>query len=411
MRGLSLSFVSALGLALAACGAPANSDRDATRCAEMKSSLEGCLGGAAPDLDCATLTPSDVSRIQGAMDTFSCTGLGQGITLDGDPKSASCRMYGVGCTTATNEAPEHRPTRFPIVLVNGIDDSPLFRWSDRIQRTLREDGGHTVALATLPPWSPVKTRGPALWKRIQEVRAETHAAKVNLVCHSLGGLDCRYVASPAGLVWDADDVDAKEVAGAIASVTTVATAHHGTRAADVLMGLAPDGDRQKLADALVALLGGALGSGRSVEDPHVRDGLAAITTEEAERFSREMVDAEGVYYQSWAGYSRPFGAASAEHDAAVVRECASDDVAHDYMALPLAPFADVVGKASDGTPIPNDGLVAVASAKWGKFRGCVPADHMEQLGQRNLPDVNVRTGFDVARFYASVAADLAERGF
>ena len=47
---------------------------------------------------------------------------------------------------------------------------------------------------------------------LPEVRAETHAAKVNLVCHSLGGLDCRYVASPAGLVWDADDVDAKEVA-------------------------------------------------------------------------------------------------------------------------------------------------------------------------------------------------------
>lgn len=411
MRARSMIFVVGVATFAFACGAPANSDRDGARCAEMKSTLEGCLGGAAPELDCATLTPSDVSRIQGAMDTFSCTGLGQGVTLDGDPKSASCRMYGVGCVAATSDPPEHRPTRYPIVLVNGIDDSPLFRWSDRIVRTLRDDGGHTVALATLPPWSPVKTRGPALWKRIQEVRAENHAPKVNLICHSLGGLDCRYVASPAGLAWDADDVEAKDVAGAIASVTTVATAHRGTRAADVLAGLTPDGDRQKLIDALAALVGGALGSAPSAEDPHVRDGLAAITTDEAARFSRETVDADGVYYQSWAGYSRPFGAASAEHDAAVARECATDDVLHDYLALPLAPFADVVGKAADGTAIPNDGLVAVESAKWGNFRGCVPADHMEQLGQRNLPDVNVRTGFDVARFYASVAADLAERGF
>ena len=59
---------------------------------------------------------------------------------------------------------------------------------------------------------------------------------------------------------------------------------------------------------------------------------------------------------------------------------------------------------------PNDGLTAVASARWGRFRGCVPADHMEQLGQYDLPDVNVRTGFDVAWFYAAVAADLAEQG-
>jgi hypothetical protein len=36
---------------------------------------------------------------------------------------------------------------------------------------------------------------------------------------------------------------------------------------------------------------------------------------------------------------------------------------------------------------------------------------MEQLGQHDLPDVNVRTGFDVARFYADLAADLAGRGF
>ena len=71
----SIVLVAGLAAAAFACGAPANSDRDAARCAEMKSSLEGCLGGAAPELDCATLTPSDVSRIQGAMDTFSCTGL------------------------------------------------------------------------------------------------------------------------------------------------------------------------------------------------------------------------------------------------------------------------------------------------------------------------------------------------
>ena len=47
---------------------------------------------------------------------------------------------------------------------------------------------------------------------------------------------------------------------------------------------------------------------------------------------------------------------------------------------------------------------------WGNFRGCIPVDHAEQLGQRDLPDANVRNGFDIAYFYADVAADLARRG-
>ncbi len=81
------------------------------------------------------------------------------------------------------------------------------------------------------------------------------------------------------------------------------------------------------------------------------------------------------------------------------------------MALPLVPFADVIGKEDPTKAMPNDGLAGVASTRWGTFRGCVPADHMEQLGQRSIPDVNVRTGFDVARFYANVAGDLRARGF
>ena len=81
------------------------------------------------------------------------------------------------------------------------------------------------------------------------------------------------------------------------------------------------------------------------------------------------------------------------------------------MALLLIPFTTTVGQVDDPSYaqqlVPNDGLTPVTSAKWGNFRGCIPADHMEQLGQRNLPDTNVQTGFDVARFYGDVANDLA----
>ena len=32
-------------------------------------------------------------------------------------------------------------------------------------------------------------------------------------------------------------------------------------------------------------------------------------------------------------------------------------------------------------PVAHDGLVPVQSAKWGTFLGCVPADHLDEIGQ------------------------------
>jgi triacylglycerol lipase len=61
--------------------------------------------------------------------------------------------------------------------------------------------------------------------------------------------------------------------------------------------------------------------------------------------------------------------------------------------------------------LPNDGLSTVESAKWGLFRGCIPADHLDQVGQRDDEPPDRRTGFDYLRFYRNLAFDLAQRGF
>jgi hypothetical protein len=53
----------------------------------------------------------------------------------------------------------------------------------------------------------------------------------------------------------------------------------------------------------------------------------------------------------------------------------------------------------------------VASARWGNFRGCIPADHYDVVGQIGHNTRDPVTGFDAARFWAFVASDLAERGF
>lgn len=396
---------------LAACAS-----RGTDRCAEVKAELDACVGTTLPAMDCSTLSDADLERIHGVTVGLSCSILAGALPLDGDYLSAACRLADVGCVAAVTPMPAARPARYPVLLVNGIDTSSLFRYSDRIVDTLADVGGQPVYLATLPAYQPPRTRAPLLWKRMQEVMSQTGASKVNLVCHSLGGLDCRYVGSPAGLSADLGD-DAPRAA--IASITTVSTAHHGTRVADVLVGLVPSGDQAKLVNDVAAWLGDWFGPASLTQDPQLLAALNALTQAEAESFNADITDDPSIYYQSFAGVSRPRGEASAEHNATVQAQCGVVDAAIfgkadlarvDYMALPLQPLSEEVATPG-GALVPNDGLVAVESAKWGRFRGCVPADHMEQLGQHGLPDANVRNGFDVARFYANVAADLAEQGY
>jgi triacylglycerol lipase len=53
----------------------------------------------------------------------------------------------------------------------------------------------------------------------------------------------------------------------------------------------------------------------------------------------------------------------------------------------------------------------VESSKWGEFRGCIPADHLDQVGQIDDVGASHQTGFDSLRFYRNLAFDLAARGF
>jgi triacylglycerol lipase len=57
---------------------------------------------------------------------------------------------------------------------------------------------------------------------------------------------------------------------------------------------------------------------------------------------------------------------------------------------------------------PNDGLVTVASARWGIFQGTIPADHWDEIGQ--LADSGPGRPFDHLEFYADIAARLCAAG-
>src|SRR5438132_8722088 len=89
-------------------------------------------------------------------------------------------------------------------------------------------GGETKIFVTQTmPFDTSEERAKALVPQIDAILAKTGAAKVNLVGHSQGGMDARVLASPAGLA----------LGDRIASVTTVATPHRGSRVADLVLGL------------------------------------------------------------------------------------------------------------------------------------------------------------------------------
>ena len=62
----------------------------------------------------------------------------------------------------------------------------------------------------------------------------------------------------------------------------------------------------------------------------------------------------------------------------------------------------------------NDGLVSVASARWGDFRGVVGSERCLSISHNGIHDlklIRARQGFDAPAFFVSVAAELALMGF
>ena len=74
------------------------------------------------------------------------------------------------------------------------------------------------------------------------------------------------------------------------------------------------------------------------------------------------------------------------------------------MNLTLLPGAAVI--AGLGLT-PSDGMATVESAIWGDFKGCIPADHLDEVGQIKNDEIDPYTGFDHIAFYRTLAYQLA----
>jgi triacylglycerol lipase len=283
---------------------------------------------------------------------------------------------------------------YPIVLAHGFfgfDDFAGIDFIDyfwEVKADLAANGETRVYTPAVDPFNDSEMRGRELLAHIEDIVAETGHERVNIIAHSQGGLDARVVATLR------PDL--------VASITTISTPHAGTPAADVILRIVEDPRLEDLIDAIVRLaaapLWDAAGGETSLFAPlrlFSREGIAA--------FEAMHPDEPSVQYFSIAGRS----------DRVLAPElCRVPDRPeflrrYDSVTDPVEPLL-LVSEAIIGED--SDGLVPVASARRGRFLGCIPADHMDEIGHLFGDDPGLFNDFDHRRLYRDLIAFLRERG-
>ncbi len=79
---------------------------------------------------------------------------------------------------------------------------------------------------------------------------------------------------------------------------------------------------------------------------------------------------------------------------------------------PLNPLFDAFALLLNGDQdYENDGLVRAKDAQWGQFWGCLPADHVDEIGQILGEGPGVGNNWKYLDFYTQVIAYMRSQGY
>jgi triacylglycerol lipase len=290
---------------------------------------------------------------------------------------------------------------YPIVLAHGFfgfndfAGAGFLTYFYTVKEYLQTHDEPLVFTPAVDPFNTSDFRGAQLTANIEEILKATGHEKVNIIGHSQGGLDARVVANLR------PDL--------VASVVTVATPHDGTRVADIVLQLVSDPNAQDAINDLLVLIGAPLydeiGNETNVILPlklFSQDGIAA--------FNKAHPDESGVFYASVGGRTDLHLGGSA-CTSSVKLPFITDWQGKLDTVDPLLSLFETVLDGGIGDPYPNDGLVRVADSKRGEFWGCVPADHLDEVGQLAGDSPGLGNKWKHQEFYAAVIAELRKRGF
>lgn len=276
-------------------------------------------------------------------------------------RSVSAFFIAMMALPAASLAAGYTETKYPIVLAHGLfgfdNIGPVEYWYG-IPAALRTNGAK-VYVTQVSAANSTEVRGEQLLTQVKQILAVTGAAKVNLIGHSHGGPTGRYVASVR------PDL--------VASMTSVGGVNRGSKVADLILGVAPDGS---LSNAVIVSITNGLASiinFLSGGSGLTQDSLAAaksLSTAGALKFNAAhgegvpttacgegAYQVNGVSYFSWSG-------AKAYTNLL--------DILDPALALTSLAF----GSAK------NDGLVASCSSHLGKvIRDDYAMNHLDEVNQ------------------------------
>ncbi|NRA44460.1 MAG: alpha/beta fold hydrolase [Oligoflexales bacterium] len=266
-------------------------------------------------------------------------------------------------------------SNYPIILHHGVFGFKkilILEYFYKVPDTLR-NLGYEVFVTKVDPIGSIAERARQLGAQIDEIRRITGKDKVNIIAHSMGGLDSRFLISELGYQ------------DKIASVSMISTPNRGSYIADIVVS-AFDAHK-KVREAVLSLIGAPQKKGilaKAIEA--VSNNSVKFLT----NFNKRISNHSAVYYQSWAGVT------SARSD----KGASKGDRVGPLFYIPYWILKHRTGN--------NDGLVTVDSARWGHYRGMIPADHLDQVGfwwGATSPK------YRHLLFFQKIASELARKGF
>lgn len=265
--------------------------------------------------------------------------------------------------------------KYPILLIHGMgfrDNHKIGYWG-RIPKTLKENG-YNVILSGQDSNGSIESNAKQIAEKFDDILLKYNTEKVNIIAHSKGGLEARYIATTLGFE------------NKIASITTLSTPHNGSNTVDFFMKTPPFIIKLgcKIADIWFKILGD--------KTPDTYSAICSFRTSEANLFNIQNPDSEKIYYQSYGFTMKNF----------------SSDL---FMW-----FTNIIVNHFDGE---NDGLLSPKSVKWTNFKPIVTGannrgvSHCDEIDMRRRKlFVNTDVGVvDIVDLYVIIARELENKGF
>lgn len=256
-------------------------------------------------------------------------------------------------------------TKYPVVLVHGMMAKDFTFWrAFRGIRDFLQNQQIAVYVTNQDGVGSVETNAAQLKEEILEILEKENCDKVNLIAHSKGGVDARYM------------ISCLDMGPHVASLTTLSTPHHGSGLSARLL---------KMPKVLAKTIAGVSNFFYRLcgdKQPDIMQLGLDLTQEAMTRFNETAGNAPGVYYQSFSSTAPDKKAFLLHIPYQFSRQCEQDD---------------------------TDGMVSVSSSQWGNYRGSVGGnvDHFQMAGIYGSKKRLIGVGL----FYLHIIQELQEMGF